>query len=76
MSESINTHLLKLRSSIYTIAKQEIPVLPTSPLYSLFEVRKEIAVRILRGELTSQEEEMMVDLLDSYNSNIKKYLGL
>lgn len=76
MESATNKHLLELRSNIATIAKQEIPLLPTSPLYNLFEVRKKIALRILRGELTSQEEEMMIDLIDSYNSNIKKYIGL
>ena len=76
MSEVINTQLLKLKTSIHTIANQEIPVLPTSPVYRLFEVRKEIAINILRSELNSQEEEMMIDLIDQYNSNIKKFFLL
>jgi hypothetical protein len=76
MSESTYTQLVKLKTSIYAIAQQEVPVLQSCPAYSLFKIRKEIAIRILRDELSSQEEEMLVELLDSYNSTIKQYLGL
>lgn len=76
MEEAINTDRLKILHTINTISHQEIPVSPTSPLYSIFEIRKEIATRIIRGELNFEEKEMMMDLLESYNSNIKKYLGL
>lgn len=76
MSELINTYRFNLRRSISMIANQEIPVIPTHPVYSLFGARKEIAMKVLGAELNSQEEEMLLDAIEMYNSNIKKYLGL
>lgn len=76
MSESINTYRFDLRRNINIIINQEIPVLPTHPVYSLFGARKEIAEKVIGAELNSQEEEMLLDAIEMYNSNIKKYLGL
>lgn len=76
MSQSVNTHLLNIEKSLHIIALQEIPVLPTSTAYKLFEVRKELAINILTMQLNPLEKDILVELIDSYNKNIRLVLGL
>ena len=76
MSESINMPRVYLERSLHDIAYQEIPVLPTVPVYRIFVERKKVAARYLNEVLSEIVQEQLLNYIEYCNEQIKKYLAL
>lgn len=57
-------------------ANSEIIVPTTSPVYRLFYERRVVAKEILKRELIQDDLEYAMNLLESYNENIRKFFLL
>jgi hypothetical protein len=74
--ENLNNNRMELHRSISHIAQQEVPVLKTSPAYSILMQRKMASIKYLTQKISEQEEEELLAFIEICNDMAKRVLYL
>ena len=66
----------ELMNKINIIANSDIPVDKSSPLFKIFNQRKEAAIRYRYYVVDEDSLKLLLELIDYCNDKIKQYLAL
>ena len=64
---------MEIQIKLEKVARAKIPVSEECPAYNLFTARREVAIRLVKGNYNEDQTEYIFSMFDDLNNKIKEY---